>query len=115
MVTDAVMMGLRAPVLVPFLSHVSIVDSERSAHAGSSSDVDERLRSHARAGTSQEASTCNGFNHAGQKASDRTIGACYTAALLKSILLLMGCKPRVAHKVEPPRARFVMPQSTSLP
>ena len=93
------MMGSGAPALFPFLSHVSIVDSERSAHAVSPSEHNERLGSHVRAGTSEEALTCNGSSHAGQRASERTTGACYTAALLKSTLLLMGCKPRVAHKV----------------
>lgn len=104
------MMGSGAPALVPFLSHVSIVGSERPAQPVSPSEHDERLGSHARAGTNQEAHTCNGSSHAGQKAPERTTGACYTAALLKSTLLLMGCKPRVAHKVwAMSTARFVMP------
>ena len=106
------MTGPEAPALVPFLSHVSIVDS---GHAVRVSDLDERLRSHARAGTSQEALTCNGPSHARQKASDRTTGACYTAALLKSTLLLMGCKPKVAHKVEHAHSTYVSCCEHTLP
>lgn len=84
----------------PFLCYVSVVDKERCHHAVKNPGVDERLRSHAEAGTNEDSHSCNGSCHGAHKSADRAPGACYTAALLKSTLLLMGCKPRVAHKVE---------------
>ena len=83
----------------PFLSYVSVVDEKRCYDAVRRSGVDERLRSHAEHGTTEDSHSCNGSRHGAHRSADRTPGACYTAALLKSTLLLMGCKPRVAHKV----------------
>ena len=98
---DAVMTGPGDRASVPFLSHVSVVDTELCEHAIKQTDLEERLRSHRGASTSQDADIVNRLQGAGQRSAGRAKGACYTAALLKSTLLLMGCKPRVAHKVVP--------------
>ena len=54
----------------------------------------ERTKSHEHASTSGQ---CNGVEG---HVLPSVRGARYTAALLKSTLMLMGCKPRVAHKVQ---------------
>ena len=54
----------------------------------------ERTQSHEHASTS---GPCNGVEG---NVLHSVRGARYTAALLKSTLMLMGCKPRVAHKVQ---------------
>lgn len=96
---DAIMTGPGGRASVLFLSHVSVVDTELCEHAVKHTVLEERLRSHKGASTSQDADIVNRLHGAGQKNAGRSKGACYTAALLKSTLLLMGCKPRVAHKV----------------
>ena len=55
----------------------------------------ERASSHERGSPSGRWQEAAAGPRTGQAAEAR-----YTAALLKSTLVLMGCKPRVAHKVE---------------
>ena len=84
------------------LAYVYIVSSQISEE-DSAVDFDscERTKSHEHASTSGQ---CNGVDGSFVRSMR---GARYTAALLKSTLMLMGCKPRVAHKVQlssiPPR------------
>ena len=95
------------------LAYVYIVGSQSSEEQTvADPDEHERTRSHEHASTSGQ---CNGVDGSDVRSMR---GARYTAALLKSTLLLMGCKPRVAHKVCRPAyttmtKRFKLPRQRS--
>ena len=83
----------------PILAYVYVVDDTKvSSESTEVSDREQRARSHEQA-TRSGRSTADCRPSPGEKR-----GARYTAALLKSTLVLMGCKPRVAHKVRLPLA-----------
>ena len=77
------------------LAYVCITGTlNREEHIPADVGGRERTKSHEHASTSGQ---CNGVEC---DVLHSVRGARYTAALLKSTLMLMGCKPRVAHKVQ---------------
>ena len=83
----------------PSLAYIFVLDRKDGAEIDHSlqpgSDY-TREESHQHASCLRQET--NGNGHSRQHWVHQEPAARYTAALLKSTLLLMGCKPRVAHK-----------------
>lgn len=83
----------------PSLAYIFVLDRKEGAdldHAGQPGSDYTREESHQHASCLGQET--NGNGHSREHWVHHEPAARYTAALLKSTLLLMGCKPRVAHK-----------------
>lgn len=87
------------PPPAPCLAYVRVIDDDGPEEAGTSDCsccCSSRAESHQHASCSGQDVTDNGQRPGAKRCIS---GERYTSSLLRSTLLLMGCKPRVAHKV----------------
>ena len=92
-------MGDHQSTAAPSLAYIFVLDGGGGADHDQSVQPDNeytRVDSHQHASCLRQETNGNGRSR--EQWVHREPAARYTAALLKSTLLLMGCKPRVAHK-----------------